>query len=185
MKCLWREQLVEGEKQKPRAGRKECRRTGKIVWFELNLSYQNLGDPYQRENFIRILRRLIRVEKLQLVDNSLTDLSSVRLPRCQTLNLQRNHLVSLCLLPKLPAAEHLCLSDNAISSLCGLGAMENSPLRSLSLSCNPVTFSPQYRARVFSLLPKLQVLDGIPKLPEDCVPCPALTSATTSMCKIL
>lgn len=50
---------------------------------ELNLSYQDLGDPFQQENFLRILRRLIRVEKLQLVDNSLTDLSSVRLPRCE------------------------------------------------------------------------------------------------------
>lgn len=48
---------------------------------ELNLSYQDLGDPFQRENFFRILRRLIRVEKLQLIDNSLTNLSSVRLPR--------------------------------------------------------------------------------------------------------
>lgn len=48
---------------------------------ELNLSYQDLGDPFQQENFLRILRRLFRVEKLQLVDNSLTDLSSVRLPR--------------------------------------------------------------------------------------------------------
>lgn len=51
---------------------------------ELNLSYQDLGDPFQQENFLRILRRLIRVEKLQLVDNSLTDLSSVRLPRCKS-----------------------------------------------------------------------------------------------------
>lgn len=50
---------------------------------ELNLSYQDLGDPFQQENFLRILRRLIRVEKLQLVDNSLTNLSSVRLPRCE------------------------------------------------------------------------------------------------------
>lgn len=48
---------------------------------ELNLSYQDLGDPFQQENFLRILRRLIRVEKLQLVDNTLTNLSSVRLPR--------------------------------------------------------------------------------------------------------
>uniref|UniRef100_A0A3B4ASB3 U2A'/phosphoprotein 32 family A C-terminal domain-containing protein n=1 Tax=Periophthalmus magnuspinnatus TaxID=409849 RepID=A0A3B4ASB3_9GOBI len=136
---------------------------------ELNLSYQDLGDPYQRDNFLRILRRLIRVEKLQLVDNSLTDLSSMRLPRCRILNLQRNHLVSFRALPKLLAVEHLCLSDNAISSLCGLGALGNSPLRSLNLSRNPVTYSPQYRA-VFSCLPKLEVLDGIPKLPEDCVP---------------
>ncbi|XP_015216129.1 uncharacterized protein [Lepisosteus oculatus] len=49
--------------------------------MELNLSYQDLGDPYQLENFTRILRRLIRVERLQLVDNCLRDLSSVRLPR--------------------------------------------------------------------------------------------------------
>lgn len=48
---------------------------------ELNLSYQDLGDPFQQENFLRILRRLIRVEKLQLVDNSLANLSSVLLPR--------------------------------------------------------------------------------------------------------
>lgn len=52
---------------------------------ELNLSYQDLGDPFQQENFLRILRRLIRVEKLQLVDNSLTNLSSVRLPRFEPL----------------------------------------------------------------------------------------------------
>lgn len=48
---------------------------------ELNLSYQDLGDPFQQENFLRILRRLIRVEKLQLADNSLTNLSSLHLPR--------------------------------------------------------------------------------------------------------
>ncbi|KAI4578965.1 hypothetical protein MJG53_000842 [Ovis ammon polii x Ovis aries] len=47
----------------------------------LNLSFQDLGNPYQVENFNRILRRLIRVETLWLVDNSLVDLSALRLPR--------------------------------------------------------------------------------------------------------
>lgn len=47
----------------------------------LNISFQDLGDPYQVENFNRILRRLIRVETLWLVDNSLVDLSAIRLPR--------------------------------------------------------------------------------------------------------
>lgn len=152
---------------------------------ELNLSYQDLGDPYQRENFLRILRRLIRVEKLQLVDNSLTNLSSVRLPRCKILNLHRNHLVSFRQLPKLPAVEHLCLSENAIGSLSGLGTLGNSPLHSLNLSRNPVTFTQGYRARVFSCLPKLEVLDGIPKLPEDSAPSTLQTSQTPTMCNIL
>uniref|UniRef100_A0A672YP86 U2A'/phosphoprotein 32 family A C-terminal domain-containing protein n=1 Tax=Sphaeramia orbicularis TaxID=375764 RepID=A0A672YP86_9TELE len=114
---------------------------------ELNLSYQDLGDPFQKENFLRILRRLIRVEKLQLVDNSLTNLSTVRLPRCKILNLHRNHLVCLRQLPKLPVVEHLCLSENAIGSLLGLGTLGNSPLRSLNLTRNPVTFTQDYRAR--------------------------------------
>ena len=63
------------------------------------------------------------------------------------LNLHRNQLVCLRQLPKLPAVEHLCLSDNAIGSLVGLGALENSPLRSLTLTHNPVTFTQDYRAR--------------------------------------
>ncbi|KAM7413368.1 hypothetical protein PAMA_020655 [Pampus argenteus] len=152
---------------------------------ELNLSYQDLGDPFQQENFIRILRRLIRVEKLQLIDNSLTNLSSVRLPRCRILNLHRNHLVCLRQLPKLPAVEHLCLSENAIVSLGGLGALGNSPLRSLNLTRNPVTFTQDYRACVFSCLPKLEVLDGIPKLPEDILPTRLQFPETTRMCNIL
>lgn len=67
--------------------------------------------------------------------------------RCRILNLHRNHLVCLRQLPKLPAVEHLCLSENAISSLQGLGALESSPLRSLNLTHNPVTFTQDYRAR--------------------------------------
>ncbi|XP_013868245.1 uncharacterized protein LOC106520603 [Austrofundulus limnaeus] len=151
--------------------------------LELNLSYQDLGDPYQQENFFRILRRLIRVEKLQLIDNSLTNLSSVRLPRCKMLNVHRNHLVCLRQLPKLPVVEHLCLSENAISSLEGLGVLRNSPLKTLNLSRNPVTFTQSYRARVFSCLPNLQVLDGIFKMPEDSLP--PKGPENTRMCTIL
>ncbi|XP_041851228.1 uncharacterized protein LOC121646369 [Melanotaenia boesemani] len=153
--------------------------------LEINLSYQDLGDLYQRENFFRILRRLIRVEKLQLIDNSLTNLSSVRLPRCRMLNLHHNHLVCLRQLPKLPTVEHLFLSENAIRSLEGLGALQNSPLRSLNLARNPVTFTQDYRARVFSCLPNLEVLDGIPKLPEDSLPLRLKNPETTRMCYIL
>ncbi|MCI4379372.1 hypothetical protein PGIGA_G00227300 [Pangasianodon gigas] len=137
---------------------------------ELNLSYQDLGDAYQLENFRRILRRLIRVEHLQLVDNALCDLSSIRLPRCKSLNLHRNHLKSLAQLPKIPAIEQLCVSENNISSLAELKLLEHTPLHTLTLRHNPCEFLEDYRSRVFSYLPKLKVLDGIPKLPEDSVP---------------
>lgn len=66
---------------------------------ELNLSYQDLGDPYQQENFLRILRRLIRVEKLQLVDNSLTNLSSVRLPRYEPQAQAAKTSLPVCMCP--------------------------------------------------------------------------------------
>ncbi|XP_062408737.1 uncharacterized protein LOC134099765 isoform X2 [Sardina pilchardus] len=150
---------------------------------ELNLSYQDLGDPYQLENFTRILRRLIRVERLQLVDNSLSDLSSVRLPRCKYLNLHRNHLTSIRQLPKMPQIQHLCLSENGIGALGELALLGASPLQSLTLRRNPCQFLEDYRPRVFSCLPKLRVLDGIPKLPEDSVPSPM--SAASRLCTIL
>uniref|UniRef100_A0A673K593 U2A'/phosphoprotein 32 family A C-terminal domain-containing protein n=1 Tax=Sinocyclocheilus rhinocerous TaxID=307959 RepID=A0A673K593_9TELE len=113
----------------------------------LNLSYQDLGDPYQLENFIRILRRLIRVERLQLVDNALRDLSSVRLPRCKILNLHRNNLTSIRQLPKVPEIQHLCLSENSISSLGELSLLRSTPLRSLTLKRNPCQFLEDYRSR--------------------------------------
>ncbi|XP_063060454.1 uncharacterized protein LOC134453599 isoform X2 [Engraulis encrasicolus] len=150
---------------------------------ELNLSYQDLGDPYQLENFIRILRRLIRVERLQLVDNALKDLSSVRLPRCKYLNLHRNHLTSIRQLPKMPQIQHLCLSENGIGALGELSLLGATPLQSLTLRRNPCEFLEDYRPRVFSCLPKLCVLDGIPKLPEDSVPSPM--SAASRLCTIL
>ncbi|KAL0973455.1 hypothetical protein UPYG_G00203860 [Umbra pygmaea] len=152
---------------------------------DLNLSYQDLGDPFQQENFHRILRRLIRVERLQLVNNSLTDLSSIRLPSCRSLNLHRNHLLCVRQLPKLPVVEHLCLSENSITTLCGLGTLRTSPLNSLTFTRNPVTYTKDYRKRVFSCLPNLKVLDGIPKLPEDSVTPGLELSAATRVCNIL
>ncbi|XP_068135392.1 protein tilB homolog isoform X2 [Hyperolius riggenbachi] len=133
----------------------------------INLSYQDLGDPYQQNNFYRILRRLIRVERLWLVDNSLKDLSAIRLPRCIELNLTKNHFTSFKQLPKLPAIQHLSLAENNIESLSGLADLRNSPLESLILKSNPCEFLEDYRQRVFSILPNLKTLDGIAKLPED------------------
>uniref|UniRef100_A0A4W4G7H0 U2A'/phosphoprotein 32 family A C-terminal domain-containing protein n=1 Tax=Electrophorus electricus TaxID=8005 RepID=A0A4W4G7H0_ELEEL len=115
--------------------------------MELNLSYQDLGDPYQLENFTRILKRLIRVEHLQLVDNALQDLSSVRLPQCKRLNLHRNHFTSISQLPKVPVIQHLCLSENSISCLGELKLLGTTPLHSLTLKHNPCEYLEDYRSR--------------------------------------
>ncbi|OXB62281.1 hypothetical protein ASZ78_012329, partial [Callipepla squamata] len=71
----------EGKEQKDKLGLKPRLCSNSELLNELNLSFQDLGDLYQVENFRRILQRLIRVEKLWLVDSSLTDLSAIRLPR--------------------------------------------------------------------------------------------------------
>ncbi|XP_004756574.1 protein phosphatase 1 regulatory subunit 7 isoform X1 [Mustela putorius furo] len=136
----------------------------------LNLSFQDLGDPYQVANFNRILRRLIRVETLWLVDNSLVDLSATKLPRCRVLNMNKNHLTSFKQLPKIPQIQHLSLAENHIESLTGLSSLCCTPLESLTLKRNPCEFHQNYRKRVFSCLPNLKMLDGIPKLPEDSSP---------------
>uniref|UniRef100_A0A671DQD8 Uncharacterized protein n=1 Tax=Rhinolophus ferrumequinum TaxID=59479 RepID=A0A671DQD8_RHIFE len=113
----------------------------------LNLSFQDLGDPYQVANFNRILRRLIRVETLWLVDNSLVDLSAIRLPSCRVLNMNKNHLTSFKQLPKIPQIQHLSLAENRIETLTGLSSLRCTPLESLMLKRNPCEFRPNYRNR--------------------------------------
>ncbi|XP_028642614.1 acidic leucine-rich nuclear phosphoprotein 32-related protein 2-like isoform X2 [Grammomys surdaster] len=137
---------------------------------KLNISFQDLGDPNQVENFNRILRRLIRVETLWLVDNSLVDLSAIRLPSCRVLNMSKNYLTSFKQLPKIPQIQHLSLAENHIETLAGLSSLRYTPLESLTLKRNPCEFHQNYRKQVFLCLPNLKILDGILKLPEDCAP---------------
>ncbi|XP_037380530.2 protein tilB homolog isoform X3 [Talpa occidentalis] len=148
----------------------------------LNISFQDLGDPYQVENFKRILRRLIRVETLWLVDNSLVDLSAVRLPSCRILIMNKNHLTSFKQLPKIPQIQHLSLAENHIEKLTGLASLHCTPLESLVLKRNPCEFHQNYRKRVFSCLPNLKMLDGILKLPEDSSP--TQTSIFSKVCTV-
>ncbi|KAB1283041.1 hypothetical protein Cadr_000000373, partial [Camelus dromedarius] len=130
----------------------------------LNLSFQDLGDPYQVANFNRILRRLIRVETLWLVDNSLVDLSAIRLPSqvgrkyhchtfeglwssCKVLNMNKNLLTSFKQLPKIPQIQHLFLAENHIETLTCLSSLRCTPLKSLTLKRNPCEFHQNYRKR--------------------------------------
>ncbi|XP_037380529.2 uncharacterized protein LOC119256889 isoform X2 [Talpa occidentalis] len=153
------------------------------IWIQENWEEcTDLGDPYQVENFKRILRRLIRVETLWLVDNSLVDLSAVRLPSCRILIMNKNHLTSFKQLPKIPQIQHLSLAENHIEKLTGLASLHCTPLESLVLKRNPCEFHQNYRKRVFSCLPNLKMLDGILKLPEDSSP--TQTSIFSKVCTV-
>ena len=58
--------------------------------------------------------------------------------------------MSLCefqKLPELPAIEVLDLSENYIHDLDGLHYFRKTPLKSLTLTLNPVTFTLNYRQR--------------------------------------
>lgn len=132
-----------------------------------NLSYQDLGDPFQKKEFLRVIRRLIRCEHIQLIEDSLQDLSSVYLPRCTHLYLQRNFLFTFKKLPRSPMLEHLSLQQNNIEKLDGLEVLRKTRLKSLVLKGNPVELDPNYRQSVFRILPYLEELDGIPKLETD------------------
>jgi len=133
----------------------------------VNLSYQDLGHPYQMKEFLKVLRRLIRCEYVELMDNGLSDLSTVHLSRCRHLFLQRNHVSNLKKLPRFLRIEHISLQQNNITTLRGLDTLAKSSLKSLILKENPVCLQPGYRANVFNMLPNLVLLDGLPRLHTD------------------
>ncbi|XP_033642096.1 protein phosphatase 1 regulatory subunit 7-like [Asterias rubens] len=133
----------------------------------VNLSYQELADRYQMENFLRILKRLIRAKTIQLINDDIEDLSKVSFPACSLLNLNNNYLKSFKKLPKCQNLKILNLSDNSIKTLDGLQSLQNSGLVTMDLRRNPVCFTEHYRQRVFQILPDLRELDGIPRLTSD------------------
>jgi len=133
----------------------------------VNLSYQEMGHTYQMKEFLRVLRRLLRAETIELIENSLSDLSSVTFPRVRRLFLQRNHLSDLKKLPHMPYMEHLSLQQNNIHTLKGLDRLKESRIKSIILRENPVSLTPDYRREVFRLLPNLQFLDDLPRLEND------------------
>jgi len=133
----------------------------------VNLSYQDLGHNYQTKEFIKVLRRLIRSEMVELIEDSLSDLSSVFFPKCKYLFLQRNHMTNLKKLPKFGCIEHISLQQNNIVNLNGLEVLKKTTIKSLILRENPVSLQPNYRKRVFTVLPGLLFLDDLPRLSSD------------------
>ena len=105
----------------------------------VNLSYQDLGDAYQKSELMRCLSRLVNCTHLQLTDNGLSDLSKVCLPQCKHLNLSRNRFSSAKKLPSAPKLQHLSLTDNQFMSVPQLSSKYPN-LTSLHFRGNPTEF---------------------------------------------
>ncbi|KAH3874300.1 uncharacterized protein LOC127869197 [Dreissena polymorpha] len=133
----------------------------------VNLSYQELQEEYQKRNLIRILKRCVSAKQINLAHNTLDNIKDVSFPRCEYINLNDNFLFGFWCLPELPAVKSLTARNNAIKIWKGIAGLKGTPLEELDLRGNPITFTINYRNMVFSYLPNLRVLDGIPRLSSD------------------
>ena len=112
------------------------------------------------KNFERVLMRLVRCKQLQLMDNSLSDLSKICLPNCTVLHLNRNSFQSFKKLPKCPNLQCLNLTENSVSKLKGLSYLRKYPLNTLVLTRNPVEYIANFRRKVFNELPQLKLFSN-------------------------
>ena len=115
----------------------------------VNLSFQDLGDSYQRKHLDQFLGRLVQCTHLQLMDNSLSQLSGITLASCVQLNLARNSFSSFKKLPQAPLLESMNLASNEISSLSGLSVLlrKYPHLQSLILRGNECEHEITYREK--------------------------------------
>ncbi|CAD5112568.1 DgyrCDS1776 [Dimorphilus gyrociliatus] len=135
-----------------------------------NLSYQDLAQPFQKENFKRVLRRLTSAKDICLLEDDLVDLKTVTFPECESLTLSRNHIPCFKNLPKFPKITHLDLSHNYIRTLSDIKVLAKyTNLKSLIMKPgNPVVVAiSNYRQKIFRDIPSLLILDNLPKLEED------------------
>eukprot|EP00698_Gefionella_okellyi_P003999 TRINITY_DN13705_c0_g1_i1.p1 TRINITY_DN13705_c0_g1~~TRINITY_DN13705_c0_g1_i1.p1 ORF type:complete len:293 (+),score=36.14 TRINITY_DN13705_c0_g1_i1:74-880(+) len=130
--------------------------------IEFNISYQDLGDPYQNPTFKKLLKKVHRVKRLYLGDNLLTDLSGVDLPVCEHLFVARNDIKGFLSLPRAPNLTSLDISDNLLENVRFLNRYPN--LKSINVRGNPLAFQPQYRERIVLAHPGIQFIDSVPVL---------------------
>eukprot|EP00759_Apiculatamorpha_spiralis_P004206 PhF_6_TR12555/c0_g1_i1/m.19676 len=130
---------------------------------ELNLSYQNLGDPYQYAALKTALLLNSRVHVLCLNNNELSTLrEGIDLPCVTELHLSHNAFCSFDELPDvLPNLKTLHISNNFIGTLHGLTESRFPKLQVLTLKGNPVCRMDEFRKEVKSAHSKLKWLDSM------------------------
>lgn len=144
-----------------------------------NLSYQDLGHDYQEKKFYAVLSSLSTCRQLNITQNCLVNLRSVRLKKCKSLNATKNRITSFKKLPVCPNLLHLNLTENNITSLAGCESYKK--LKSLVLLRNPIQYTTGYRGNTFRAFPNLQVLDGVPISEDDLQTADDNTSSTCTV----
>eukprot|EP00736_Rhodelphis_marinus_P004115 Rmarinus@m.20083 len=127
---------------------------------ELNLSYQNLGDSFQRRNLPRLFDSLENVEVLDLSFNFLADLSPYTFPHLEELYCASNVLRSFDSLPSAPHLRILNVEDNRIRSAEGLERFTS--LEELVVVGNPVELREGFQQEIRWQCPSIRLLNGLP-----------------------
>jgi hypothetical protein len=110
------------------------------------------------------LEKFSNLESLSLSSSGLASLQNFPiLPNLISLNLNNTHLSSgFSNLKPLTELLQICLSNSEVSSTDELSSLGDLPcLICLELSGSPVCERPEYRETLFSLIPSLQLVDGI------------------------
>ena len=172
----------EDDIEKARKTKRHDYRSPYENWKEVefaNLSYQDLGHDYQERKFLDVLNSLEACRQLNITQNCLVNLKSVKLRKCKSLNATKNQISTFRRLPVCPHLLHLNLTENNISSLTGCDNYKS--LKSLVLLRNPIQYTSCYRRNTFKAFPNLQVLDGVPLTEEDLVEPEEASSSTCTV----
>jgi len=131
---------------------------------ELNLSYQDLGHPYQWQHFSGILYSgaMDQLRVLNLSANRLKECKELsQLDLLEVLDLSYNMLDDLDGIPSISTLKELDLTSNNLETAAGI--YKFSQLERLTLIDNPIEYKEMYEDRVKARAPSSLIwLDGRP-----------------------
>ena len=131
-----------------------------IVIKELNQESKQLLEKYQHAKTLSFIS--CQLKSL----NNLPNIPSIEEVQLSDNHLNGKELTNLMLYPKLSKIK---LCNNPIKEINDLQCLQSlKELTSLDLSECPVTSIPQYREKLFEMLPQLKYLDLVSKTGENC-----------------
>ena len=103
------------------------------------------------------------IKNVNLWGNNIDDISLLsEMPLLEIISLSVNHVKDLSVFLKLKNVKELYLKDNKISDFNQIENLKNcSKLQVLCLQENPISKQPNYRQKIFEILPNLKKLDDL------------------------